>query len=447
MQHSSFPKAYLYISIFIFLLKVIAVLNINPKYGLDIGNGQGFLLKGILNGSDGENYLTGFLSLKSEGIFSNNSILSYFPAGYPILMFVLSIFGTAWSLAILSILQSGLFSFSIYYFAKQLYRTSLQKTTFLIFIFVLLNPTLTLSSLVIGYESLVASGHILILSIIIKDLKNKESSKSNSLIPLTVVSLICSIISFLQPRVVLGILMVIFFWVFISFKNKIIYFISFALLISSIFPGALIYRNYKAANLVAISTNLGTTMNLGAGDSTTGGYWDEKKGVPCNLEGDAKGQDFKLVNCVLHWYTNNPTKTLSLFLHKSIYFWSPWIGPLAEGTSGRNPWLRYGPLAIISNEKLTAQIIQGSVGIFISALWQVLSIFFLFYGLFRIYKLKNLERSIGITSAIILLVNWAICLVTIGDNRFRLPILGVSIFLQVVGIHILLREKLLGSKK
>jgi hypothetical protein len=167
LKFLQFPKKYLYTSTLIFLIKVFIILNINPKLALDIGNGQGFFLRGILNGSDGENYLTGFLALRSQGIFSQNSILSYFPAGYPILMFALSIFGIGWTMTILSILQSALFSFAVFYFAQQLFITKLQKFTFLVFLAILLNPTLTLSSLVIGYESLVASGHLLILSILL----------------------------------------------------------------------------------------------------------------------------------------------------------------------------------------------------------------------------------------------------------------------------------------
>jgi len=442
LKFSQFPKKYLYTSTLIFLIKVFIILNINPNFTLDIGNGQGFYLRGILNGSDGENYLAGLLALKSQGIFSQNSILSYFPAGYPILMFALSIFGIGWTMTILSILQSALFSFAVFYFVRQLFTTKLQKFVFLVFLAILLNPTLTLSSLVVGYESLVASGHLLILGILIKDLKTKEEGKSNSIRSLILVSLICSIISFLQPRLILGILLVIFFWVITSFKSRIIYSLFIAVLISSIFPTSLVFRNYQASNLFAISTNLGTTMNLGAGNFTTGGYWDERKGELCNVNESKENKDISVVRCVLKWYLNNPIKTASLFYHKSIYFWSPWIGPNAEGTTGRNPWLRYGPLEVLNDKESFIQIIQGGFGKFISALWQIFSLFFLFYGLINIYKLRNLERQIGVMSTILILVNWGICLLTIGDHRFRLPILGISVFLQIVGLQFLLRRKL-----
>jgi hypothetical protein len=35
--------------------------------------------------------------------------------------------------------------------------------------------------------------------------------------------------------------------------------------------------------------------------------------------------------------------------------------------------------------------------------------------------------------------SWGISLLTIGDHRFRLPIMGMSIFLQAVGLKTLLK--------
>jgi len=35
--------------------------------------------------------------------------------------------------------------------------------------------------------------------------------------------------------------------------------------------------------------------------------------------------------------------------------------------------------------------------------------------------------------------NWLITLFTIGDHRFRIPIMGLSLFLQVIGLKTLLR--------
>ena len=41
---------------------------------------------GIWLGADGENYLTGLDGLLATGFFSEESVLSYWPAGYPLLL-------------------------------------------------------------------------------------------------------------------------------------------------------------------------------------------------------------------------------------------------------------------------------------------------------------------------------------------------------------------------
>jgi hypothetical protein len=35
--------------------------------------------------------------------------------------------------------------------------------------------------------------------------------------------------------------------------------------------------------------------------------------------------------------------------------------------------------------------------------------------------------------------NWLISLISIGDHRFRIPIMGLSLFLQAIGLKTLLR--------
>jgi hypothetical protein len=35
--------------------------------------------------------------------------------------------------------------------------------------------------------------------------------------------------------------------------------------------------------------------------------------------------------------------------------------------------------------------------------------------------------------------NWLITLLTIGDHRFRIPIMGLSLFLQAIGLKTLLK--------
>jgi hypothetical protein len=424
-------------SIFGFVIKLIIILNIQPV-NINI-NDQNFIsLNGIWAGSDAEGYLTGYSSLILEGIFSKNSSLNYWPAGYPLIIFAISIFsGMNW-LIVLSILQSAFFTFSVFYFAIQISRTRLRKYTFFAYFLISFNPVLSLTSLWIGYENLVASGFILMLGVILKDLQSKDSTKFIRM--LTINSLISGILVFVQPRFVLTVVIINLIWIIYrqNFRQAAL----FALLsigLTLLFPASLIYRNYQATGLMVISTNLGSTMNLGAGDKATGTYRSEGQGVDCDVTGlNPAEADSKRINCVLDWYLNNPGKTVKLFFNKSKYFWSPWVGPEGGGTMGRNPWLKIHPINDIASSQDGARLVFGNFGKVLSWSWIVGGLILIFYGFLLLWKQKGLERLIGLLAILVVSINWMISLMTIGDHRFRVPIMGMSLFLQAIGLKTLL---------
>ncbi len=79
-QASTLKKINFYlvgIPVFAFIIKIIVMVNIK---GTD-----GSLLGGWL-GADGDNYIEGLDGLLKQGYYSDESILSYWPAGYPLLL-------------------------------------------------------------------------------------------------------------------------------------------------------------------------------------------------------------------------------------------------------------------------------------------------------------------------------------------------------------------------
>jgi hypothetical protein len=77
-------KTILYWAIAVFVVKLLIIFNIQ---GGDIEiSGRRFFLDGIWLGADGENYLKGYEALMRDGIFSKESILNYWPAGYPLMI-------------------------------------------------------------------------------------------------------------------------------------------------------------------------------------------------------------------------------------------------------------------------------------------------------------------------------------------------------------------------
>ena len=106
----NYAKTFMYWAVAIFIIKLIIIANIqgNAWYG-----------------ADGENYISGYEALVSDGLFSSKEVLHYWPAGYPILILLLSFFGKSWVFATISIFQSLIYSFAVYFLVSQLIKTKL----------------------------------------------------------------------------------------------------------------------------------------------------------------------------------------------------------------------------------------------------------------------------------------------------------------------------------
>jgi len=421
----NYAKTFMYWAISIFVIKLIIIFSISAG-NINIFT-KPYLVDGAWLGADGENYLSGFNALLRDGIFSKESVLSYWPAGYPLIILLLSILGKSWVLTTLSITQSLIFSFSVYLFASQLARTRLKKYAYLVFLLIILNPTLSLSSIVVGYESLTASGFLIAAGLIIKDFIEKDNNKFKKY--LLINSIIFGVLTFVQPRLILSGILINFVWILIRKGVKAgSLLLAASLLISLFFPATLIYRNHQANGINNVSTNLGTTMNLGAGDKATGGYKSEEKGVTC-----ANPSDNALVKCVLNWYVSNPTKAAKLFYNKTLYFWSPWFGPEANGTMARNPWLKINPIKNGIKTQQNYDAVYGPLGKLVSWLWILGQLALLFSGLIWLWKMGGTERLISKLAGAPVLLGWLVSMGTIGDHRFRIPQMGLSLFLQVAG--------------
>jgi hypothetical protein len=424
VKQRNLAKDFMYWAIAVFVIKLII-----------IGNVQG----GAWLGADGENYLKGYDALVQDGIFSKDSILNYWPAGYPLFIFFLSLIGKSFVLTTLAVVQSAIFSYSAYFFATQLARTRLKNFAYLSFFIILFNPTLSLSSIAVGYESIAAAGYLIVAGLIIKDLAQKDDKKLLSYLAIS--SAIFGLLTFIQPRLIVSGILINLLWIFVRkpWKSASLL-IAVSLAITLFFPATLIFRNNQATGQNSISTNLGVTMNIGAGDKARGGYATTDVGVECARSGTPAEQDNQLVQCVVDWYLANPIKALNLFYNKSIYFWSPWYGPVTNGTMARNPWLKINPVKdIAENSPDGNKLVFGTVGKLISWVWLVGGVLIAIYGFIILWRSRALERVIGSVAAIAITTSWLITLISIGDHRFRLPIMGMSLFLQAIGIRTLFK--------
>jgi hypothetical protein len=423
VKQRNLAKEFVYWAIAIFVIKLIIISNV-----------QG----GAWLGADGENYLTGYDAMLKDGIFSTETKLTYWPAGYPLFILFLSVIGKSFVLTTLAVVQSAIYSFSAYFFAAQLVKTRLKNFAYLAFFMILLNPTLSLSSIAVGYESPAAAGYLIVAGLLIKDFVQKDDKK---LLPyIAISSAIFGFMSFIQPRLIVSGILVTLLWILIRKPwRSAALLVAVSLAVTLFFPATLIFRNNQAVGLNSISTNLGGTMNIGAGDKAEGGYASKDVGVPCTTSGTDAEKDSQQVACVLKWYLNNPTKAAKLFYNKTKFFWSPWEGQLANGTMARNPWLKIHPVRDMQQNPDGDKLVRGPIGSLVSWSWFLGGLGFLFYGFIILWRARQLERLIGSIAMIAISTSWLISLVTIGDHRFRLPILGMSLFLQAVGIRTLFK--------
>ena len=119
-----------YFSFILFLIKLLIIWRIS--------NLQMFQVKGhIWLGADGENYLTGVDGLVKDGFLSQASILNYWPAGYPLIIYLISFGFKSFGLTLLAILQSLIYSVASYIFVREIYQSRLKKYTTTILFFLL----------------------------------------------------------------------------------------------------------------------------------------------------------------------------------------------------------------------------------------------------------------------------------------------------------------------
>jgi hypothetical protein len=208
-------------------------------------------------------------------------------------------------------------------------------------------------------------------------------------------------------------------------------------------PGIMIFRNSVVIDKATISTNLGVTMRIGAGPETSGGYTRTGPEVPCAPKAPATTvTDNEIVICVVKWYLTNPLDTARLSFNKALFFWSPWSGPESEGTMARNPWLKISPAHQIAlGSESGKDFVYGPVGKLLSWGWVIGQMLFLFIGYRSLRKLGENEKFFANIVMIPIVLSWLISIGTIGDHRFRIPTMSMSIFLQVAAF-LAIRKKL-----
>jgi hypothetical protein len=107
----------------------------------------------------------------------------------------------------------------------------------------------------------------------------------------------------------------------------------------------------------------------------------------------------------------------------------------------RNPWLTISPLTNVAGTPDGYSLVFGGFGKVVSWLWMVGGILLMVRGYFILWLHGALERLIGNLAIVIIISNWILTLISIGDHRFRMPIMGLSLLLQSIGAKSLFLQK------
>ena len=122
-------------------------------------------------GADGENYLTGVDGLLKDGFFSKEGKLIYWPAGYPIFVWPLAAISISKFVYFIGLIQGTLFAYATFLFTRELTRTKISYLAVATSLLISFNPTLSLSTLAVGYEAPVATLLMIAVAFLIKDLQ------------------------------------------------------------------------------------------------------------------------------------------------------------------------------------------------------------------------------------------------------------------------------------
>jgi hypothetical protein len=250
--------------------------------------------------------------------------------------------------------------------------------------------------------------------------------------------------TFMQPRFLLIAIIVAIMWALkvTGAKNR----IRIAALITAIMmvaPGIMIFRNSVVIDKATISTNITPALTIGAGPETSGGYQRSGPEVPCEPKAPSTTiSDNERIKCVIIWYLKNPLDTARLSFNKTQFFWSPWSGPKVEGTMARNPWRNISPAHQIAiGSQGGRDFIYSGFGVAVSYGWIIGQMLFLFIGYRSLRKLGENEKFFANIVMVPIVLSWLISIGTIGDHRFRIPTMSMSIFLQVAAF-LAIRKKL-----
>jgi hypothetical protein len=108
----------------------------------------------------------------------------------------------------------------------------------------------------------------------------------------------------------------------------------------------------------------------------------------------------------------------------------------------RNPWLKISPAHQIAlSSQGGRDFVYGPIGVLVSWSWTIGQMIFLFAGYRVLRRMGTDEKFLAQIILTPVVLSWLISVGTIGDHRFRIPTMSMSIFLQVIAF-LAIRKKI-----
>ena len=89
--------------------------------------------------------------------------------------------------------------------------------------------------------------------------------------------------------------------------------------------------------------------------------------------------------------------------------------------------------------------VAGPFGRFLAWAWLLGGLFVLFLGFYSLWKVNRITRYLGSSAMTIVLTSWLIAAGTQGDHRYRVPIMGMSLLLQISGWNFIFKKAKISS--
>ena len=101
----------------------------------------------------------------------------------------------------------------------------------------------------------------------------------------------------------------------------------------------------------------------------------------------------------------------------------------------RNPWVSISPVIKMAANPETRSLVMGNLGKTISYIWIFSQLVMVFFGYRELRKRGSFEKLLANLAGVSILLSWITSLATIGDHRFRIPTMFLSLMLQAIALE------------